>query len=427
MISFSGNLEHLPIVDVMQLLHQTRKSGVLRVRGRKGESRLVFKDGSMVSANHLNNSVRIGQILVDLKIITPELLCQALLLQGHAGPRRKPLIITLIELGYVNEKDAYKGLERLIEMAVVEILTWRKGTFSLEVLPTPADDFTFYPGRLLREINVDTQSVLLEAMRIYDEKRRDGALTDEEQQAEVAARGPGAAVGSKGEDARPAGRLQEPEMPRPSAVSPAWSDSSFHVEKPVAVRSTNMISVCPVCRYSAFRGEPFAICPQCGERVLAPDPQVVGYIGRGGSALGVALLLYGLYGLAGYYNNEWQAVISAEGLEQVSRAGIFFRFGFLPWLFTLFGGLFIIVARRFLMLRGNPRKEMKMAAWTGVAVCAAYEADKFITWIREASSPSLSYYAVGLCDSLLKAGLFSLPFLALLWYLKSKSMVRAFP
>jgi len=77
-MSFTGDLEHLPIVDVIQLLHATRKSGILRISCRKGESQLVFKDGFIVSANHLNNSVRIGKILINLGLITPELLDQTL-------------------------------------------------------------------------------------------------------------------------------------------------------------------------------------------------------------------------------------------------------------------------------------------------------------------------------------------------------------
>ena len=58
-MSFNGDLAHLPIVDVIQLMNATRKSGILGVKGRKGQSQLVFKDGYIVSANHLNNSVRI--------------------------------------------------------------------------------------------------------------------------------------------------------------------------------------------------------------------------------------------------------------------------------------------------------------------------------------------------------------------------------
>ncbi|HEY6839407.1 MAG TPA: DUF4388 domain-containing protein, partial [Geobacteraceae bacterium] len=114
--SFTGELEHLPIVDVIQLLRWSKKSGILRVAGRKGESQLVFKDGCIVSANHLNGSVRIGKILVDLRIISKATLAQALQAQLRAGKERKPLIVTLIEKGAVKEADAYRGLEHLIEL-----------------------------------------------------------------------------------------------------------------------------------------------------------------------------------------------------------------------------------------------------------------------------------------------------------------------
>ena len=180
-MSFTGDLEHLPIVDVVQLLHSTRKSGILRVMCRKGESQLVFKDGYFVSANHLDNRVRIGKILVDLNVITPEILDQALTAQKNAGPNHKPLIITLIENGMVNEKDAYRGLERLIEMTLVEMLTWKKGTFTLDVLPeSVTDEYIYYPEKMNGEIKVDTQRILMDALRIIDEKTRDGELVEED-------------------------------------------------------------------------------------------------------------------------------------------------------------------------------------------------------------------------------------------------------
>ena len=95
-MSFTGELEHLPIVDVIQLLNSSRKSGLLTVKGRKGESQLVFKDGYIVSASHLNNSVRIGKLLVDTGKISQEQLEQGLKKQQLDGAARKPLAITLI-------------------------------------------------------------------------------------------------------------------------------------------------------------------------------------------------------------------------------------------------------------------------------------------------------------------------------------------
>jgi hypothetical protein len=179
-MAFTGDLEHLPIVDVIQLLNSTRKTGVLSVKGRKGESQLVFKDGYIVSASHLNNSVRIGQVYVDKGMISSEQLEQALQRQQQDGENRRPLAITLIEMGILTENDAYKGLQHLIEMTVVEILTWKSGKFTLDHLTDVIDcDFKYYPEKMNHEINVNTQSILMDALRIFDEKKRDGLIEDE--------------------------------------------------------------------------------------------------------------------------------------------------------------------------------------------------------------------------------------------------------
>ncbi len=410
MISFAGNLEHLPIVDVMQLLHQTRMSGILRVKGRKGESQLVFKGGYIVSANHLNNRIRIGKILVDLNIITPEILDKALQFQGRAGSERKPLIITLVDQGLVNEKDAYKGLEHLIEMAVVEILTWKKGSFTLEVLPSSVNDFRFYPGKLISEINVDTQGVLMEALRIFDEKRRDGELTDEElPEDEHFAKGGGAAMftvcprcGLVGSECQPKLRKKQ-ELEREEQ----------------AQRNGELL-------LRSFRN-PYLLLAQAADERRNATLLLVRYTGRGCFALGVALLCYGLYGLASYYGNDWQAILSEGRLEPISKIEVFFRLGFLPWLITLFSGVFLKVVSRFLLLRDRARKEMQMAAWAGVAVCVVYETAEFISWVRMSSSPTFFYYAAGLAGSLLMTVLLCIPFLALLRYLRSEAILREFP
>jgi hypothetical protein len=178
-MSFTGDLAHLPIVDVIQLIHSTRKSGTLSIKSLKGESQLVFSDGYFASANHLNNSVRIGQILVDKNLITQECLDQALLDQRQSGTARKPLIATLIEQGAISPENAYSGLENLIEMTIVEVLTWTSGTFSLDVNKIETcDEYRYFPDTLKKEILLNAQAILMDALRIYDEKMRDGTLED---------------------------------------------------------------------------------------------------------------------------------------------------------------------------------------------------------------------------------------------------------
>ena len=178
-MSFNGDLEHIPLVDVIQLLHMTGKSGVLHLQNPKGESQLVFRDGFFVSANHLNNSVRIGKVLVDMEAISVETLNQALTEQRNAGKNRKPLIATLIEQGLIDKVTAFKGLEKLIEMTIVEVLTWTSGSFSLDVSDMNiSDEYRYFPEKLQQEFLLNAQSILLESLRIYDEKLRDGSLYD---------------------------------------------------------------------------------------------------------------------------------------------------------------------------------------------------------------------------------------------------------
>ena len=177
-MSFNGDLEHFPLVDVIQLLHMTSKTGILYLKSSKGESQLVFHEGFFVSANHLNNSVRIGKVLVDMNAISQEALNKALSEQKEAGKSRKPLIATLIEQCTIDKETAFKGLETLIEMTIVEVLTWANGTFSLDISKEyVSDEYRYFPEKLNQEILLNAQGILMDSLRIYDEKMRDGTLS----------------------------------------------------------------------------------------------------------------------------------------------------------------------------------------------------------------------------------------------------------
>ena len=178
-MSLKGNLEHFPIIDVIQLLHGARKSGILRLSSEKGESQLVFHDGDLVSANFLNNRVRIGQVLVSAGAITEDQLAQALDIQKNAGDDRKPLVITLLERDMVDETAAYNGIESLIEMTVVEVLTWKEGHFSLDISRSDtAGAYHFSRTNFPQRILLNAQGILMESLRIFDEKVRDGSMDE---------------------------------------------------------------------------------------------------------------------------------------------------------------------------------------------------------------------------------------------------------
>lgn len=60
-------------------------------------------------------------------------------------------------------------------MIIVEMVSWQKGTFTLDVDCIDInDEYRYIPENLQQDLNFDTQMVLLDALRIYDEKRAAG-------------------------------------------------------------------------------------------------------------------------------------------------------------------------------------------------------------------------------------------------------------
>lgn len=178
-MSITGDLQHFPIIDIIQLLNGTRISGVLRVSSEKGESQLVFHNGDLVSANYLNSRVRVGQVLVSSGAITDEQLTEALEIQKHAGKRRKPLVLTLLEHAMIDESAAYSGIEALIEMTIVEVLTWKSGRFALDMAAADTvDGYHFSSTKFQQQILLNAQGIVLESLRIFDEKMRDGTMDE---------------------------------------------------------------------------------------------------------------------------------------------------------------------------------------------------------------------------------------------------------
>jgi len=171
-MAFTGDLEHLHIVDIIQLVHTTRKSGIFSVKGNKGESKIVFRNGYIVGANHINSSVRIGTVLVKTGAITIDDLKQAMGVMKNADKNRIPLLATLVQMGALKREDALRGLKKLVELTIVELMSWTKGTFTF-------DTDTIVVSFEEQDLEVDAQMALMDALRILDERERDRAAGKE--------------------------------------------------------------------------------------------------------------------------------------------------------------------------------------------------------------------------------------------------------
>jgi hypothetical protein len=77
-------------------------------------------------------------------------------------------------MGKLKQEDALKGLKKLVEMTIVELMNWTKGTFTFD---TDAIVFSSVGGASSDDrgpdVVLDAQMVLMEALRIFDERERD--------------------------------------------------------------------------------------------------------------------------------------------------------------------------------------------------------------------------------------------------------------
>jgi hypothetical protein len=70
----------------------------------------------------------------------------------------------------------FNAVQQQIERTIFELVGWKRGTFQFAVDDLrPIDDIALLPGDVIRHLNLDTQAVLLDAMRRFDEQNRDAA------------------------------------------------------------------------------------------------------------------------------------------------------------------------------------------------------------------------------------------------------------
>ena len=78
-----------------------------------------------------------------------------------------PLLATLVQMGKLKREDALRGLKKLVELTIVELMSWTKGTFTFDT------DAVVVSSDGVQDLEVDAQMVLMDALRISDERERD--------------------------------------------------------------------------------------------------------------------------------------------------------------------------------------------------------------------------------------------------------------
>ncbi|HLA78563.1 MAG TPA: DUF4388 domain-containing protein [Vicinamibacteria bacterium] len=182
-MSLNGNLEDLPLLDIIQIVTFSKKTGSLSIRTRAGDGAIVFRDGFIATAFTWDS------IPLD--------------------PRARSLPPSQRE----------RLLRNRIELSLEQLIRLREGEFSFNLL----DEVPASVG--VRDISEETlaqglnaQEVLLDLARGMDEDRRDSAAALEASFAEPPAET--LAPAGPEEAAPPAAPAAEPPPPRFEAPPP---------------------------------------------------------------------------------------------------------------------------------------------------------------------------------------------------------------
>ena len=159
-MALKGTLKDFGIAEILQLIGQQAKSGVLHLESRDDLIHIAIADGNVVRAESTGRKTRerLGTMLVRAEIITADELAYALEAQKKSLRR---LGDVLVKLNLVSKQDLREMTALQTTETVFRLFHWKTGTYEFEPGDVEWDRDTVTPLR--------AESVLMEGFRQVDE------------------------------------------------------------------------------------------------------------------------------------------------------------------------------------------------------------------------------------------------------------------
>jgi hypothetical protein len=159
-MALQGTLKDFSITEIIQLIGQQLKTGVLKIQRAKNLVEIYFVDGMIVHVycNYRGKKDLIGEILVKANLITDEQLEQVLRIQKET---LKYLGEILVELQYLTKDDILRVISTQIYETIYDLFWWEDGQFSFDL--KLVESYKKIPFAL------STEQVLLNILRMVDE------------------------------------------------------------------------------------------------------------------------------------------------------------------------------------------------------------------------------------------------------------------
>ena len=182
-MTIEGDFNTLFLADILQLLCNHGKTGVLKANHGEHEVKTFIKDGSIICVMGSRESTRLGNILVNHGIITGAQLDTSLEI---AGRKAKPLGKILIEEELVTEKTLNQFIDRQAEAIILGMLLWEAGNFIYNDYDLDIEDLIIPRLNIMKILmqatrRIDEMSVLVKQISDEGMRFRLSARTDEKE------------------------------------------------------------------------------------------------------------------------------------------------------------------------------------------------------------------------------------------------------
>jgi len=157
-MSLEGKLKDFGIADILQLLAQQQKTGILLVERGNDAAEIYFLNGLVIETRSSQHTDRLGEMLIRGGYVTRQQVDAALDRQGDSFDYLGKL---LVRDGLIQHEVLQQALQTQMLETFFDILQWRDG------------QYRFITDKFKKEGVLDTipgiQSILLDVLRMIDE------------------------------------------------------------------------------------------------------------------------------------------------------------------------------------------------------------------------------------------------------------------
>jgi hypothetical protein len=159
-VALQGDIKDLSVVDILQLLYQQQKSGVLTLADKSKQVQVLFDNGMIISATSSVRNINeyLGEMLLKADLITKTQLVRTLEIQRET---LKKLGDILIEQGYISLEELRHFLKLQTHETIFKLLMWKSGSYNFHQRMVTYNKKTVSP--------INTEHFLMDSLRMTDE------------------------------------------------------------------------------------------------------------------------------------------------------------------------------------------------------------------------------------------------------------------